>query len=62
MTNNKNSESHAGRHPHVVCSVGPATGRGSSNDGERMWNIAKLVHEQINNKRHVLLEANAVAD
>eukprot|EP00972_Heterocapsa_arctica_P065729 9700901-Heterocapsa_arctica.AAC.1 len=42
--------------------VGPAAGRGSSKDCKRMWNIVKLVHEQINNKRYVLLEANAVAD
>eukprot|EP00972_Heterocapsa_arctica_P072340 10685452-Heterocapsa_arctica.AAC.1 len=44
-----------------VVLVGQATGRGSSKDGKGVWDIAKLVHEQINNKQYVLLEANAVA-
>jgi hypothetical protein len=45
-----------------VVLVGLATGSGSPKDSNCMWDIAKLVHEQINNKRYVLLEANAVAD
>jgi hypothetical protein len=41
--------------PVWIVLVESATGRGSSKDGKRTWDIARLVHEQINTKQYVLL-------
>eukprot|EP00972_Heterocapsa_arctica_P029549 4353982-Heterocapsa_arctica.AAC.1 len=47
--------------PVWIVLVEPTTGRGSSKDGHRVWDIARLVYEQINHEQYVLLEANTVA-